>query len=117
VEFRLSANGSAIVLGSLNVMATIMSTFTVDKAGRRVLLIISAISMFVFLALLSIFFFVTEYKVVDPKVLGWVPIVTLSGYVSFIDATTVCLKKTHHLQFFKYLTKEKRNLPEIFTVL
>ncbi len=30
---------------------------------------------------------------------------------------TVCLKKTHHFYFLKYLTNEKRYLPQIFTIL
>lgn len=56
----LNSNMSSIIVGSVQVMATVISTFLVDRVGRRLLLISSHVVLTMSLILLGTFFFLKD---------------------------------------------------------
>lgn len=82
-EADIDPNLSSIIIGSLQVIMTYLSGLLVDRTGRRVLLLVSDSIMAVCLLALGAFFYVKEhYPSVDLKDLSWVPLVSLSIYIS-----------------------------------
>lgn len=65
----------------MQLLATAASAGVVDKLGRKLLLLISIISMIVCLVLLGVFFFLKDDATTDVSNLGWLPITSLSIYI------------------------------------
>ncbi|CAG7831041.1 unnamed protein product [Allacma fusca] len=81
----LDPNISAIIIGAVQVVASIISSILMDKAGRRILLMISGVAMTISLIILGIFFL----KKSDPDLgesIGWLPLACL---ISFIVAFSI----------------------------
>jgi len=80
----MDANLSTIIVGIVQVAATVVSTVLADKAGRRILLLISDSMMGVSLAMLGAFFFIKEEQenteLADS--LGWLPLVSMILFVT-----------------------------------
>jgi MFS family permease len=75
---------STIILGSVQVIATIPAAFIVDKCGRRLLLMISEIFMFVSLVGMGCFFFLTRGDDDDQSLhlqYGWLPLTSLNVFL------------------------------------
>ena len=53
----IDANLSTIILGVVNIVATIFSNFFIDRLGRKILLYISSIGMIISLAIFGAFFY------------------------------------------------------------
>jgi Na+/melibiose symporter-like transporter len=54
---ELEPRFNSIIIGVVQVLATIPATLVVDKLGRKLLLIISAIAMAIFITILGFYFF------------------------------------------------------------
>lgn len=80
-EAGIPSHLATIIIGAVQVIMTFASGLLVDRAGRRVLLLISDAIMAVCLVALGGFFYAKEqhYDVSD---YGWVPLVSLSVYIS-----------------------------------
>ena len=79
----LSPNVSSIIVGAIQIVGAFMCTFLVEKAGRKSLLLISALGISVGLATLSAFIFATT-RDVDLSNYGFVPLAIFS-FVVFIS--------------------------------
>lgn len=77
----LSAHSSMIVVGILQLISALLSSFLVDRAGRRILLISSYLAMFLSLTVLSSYLYYQEDS--WNPILKWVPIVCISINVIF----------------------------------
>ena len=70
------------IVGIVQLLATIASMFLVDRAGRRLLLLISGIFMSIALAALGTFFYLLEtYGAEIQKTLGWLPLASLLLFI------------------------------------
>jgi len=78
---KISPEWSAIVIGVMQVVMTYASGLLVDRAGRRVLLLVSDSVMAICLLGLGAFFWFKEQNY-DVSDLSWVPLVSLSVYIS-----------------------------------
>ncbi|KAJ8874916.1 hypothetical protein PR048_022806 [Dryococelus australis] len=76
----MSPNISAIVVGALQLSAVYLTTFLIDRVGRKVLLLGSNITITVCLTSLGLFFYLKNHNY-DVNSLGWVPIVSLCVFV------------------------------------
>ncbi|KAK4875749.1 hypothetical protein RN001_012171 [Aquatica leii] len=70
----------AIITGAIHVMSTLITPILADKIGKRILLILSAIGMFVFEAILGLYFYL-QGKLENVEFLFWLPIACLIGYI------------------------------------
>lgn len=79
----IDPNLSSIIIGALQVIMTYLSGLIVDRAGRRVLLLVSDSIMAVCLLALGAFFYIKEWHQDIPlDDLNWVPLTSLSVYIS-----------------------------------
>nr|CAD7573511.1 unnamed protein product [Timema californicum] len=77
---NLSPNLCTILTGSFLLIGVLIATFLIDKAGRKVLMIISDLIMFLCMAVLGGYFYLKNMGV-DVENYGWVPVVSLSLHV------------------------------------
>lgn len=68
---------ATIIIGLVQVIATFISVFTIDKAGRRLLLIISGFFMGISMALLGTYFHIKEVSPETASKISLTPIVSL----------------------------------------
>lgn len=83
----IDKNLSTIIVGIVQLLATILSMFVVDRAGRRILLFISGFGMAVSLAALGAFFYMLEiYGEEVQETLGWLPLASLLIFIIAFSA-------------------------------
>lgn len=75
---------ATIIIGVIQVIATFISSVVVDKLGRRILLLFSALLMCLCTTALGVFFFLQDEhgegsSVLDP--ISWLPILSLSLFI------------------------------------
>ena len=76
---NIDDNMAAIIVATMMVLATGVSAVLVDRAGRKLLLIISELFMAVSLCLLGLFF---NLKEIGPTGnIGWLPLVGLCVFI------------------------------------
>ncbi|CAG7629769.1 unnamed protein product [Allacma fusca] len=79
---QLDSNLATIIIGIVQVLATVVSCILVDLTGRRILLIFSEVVMAASLFILGAFFYIkTKNKEVSPEGFGWVPITSLIVFI------------------------------------
>ncbi|XP_054283139.1 facilitated trehalose transporter Tret1-like [Macrosteles quadrilineatus] len=78
--FSLSPNIQTILLGSLNLVFTMVSSTVVDKLGRRPLLFISGAGMATSTFFLGLFFFLKDRNY-DLSSIAWLPLVIICIFV------------------------------------
>lgn len=76
----LTADQFTIAMGILILLSTLIATLTVDKMGRRPLLLISSVGCAVFELLASVYYYFDEKTDVDLSGFGWVAFATISAY-------------------------------------
>ncbi|GLG93154.1 hypothetical protein R5R35_012739 [Gryllus longicercus] len=76
----LPGNMSTVVMGAVQVVATLCSSFTVDHLGRRFLLLLSSVVMALCLACFSIYSYFNNNGF-DVDSWRWVPLVVLNVFV------------------------------------
>lgn len=79
-----SSNAATFAVGAIQVVATAVSTWLVDKTGRRVLLIISSAGMAVSLLIVAASFYLKGYVSEDSTLYGILGIVSVVGVVFMI---------------------------------
>lgn len=77
----MDAAVATIVVGVMQVISVFVSSIIVDKAGRRLLLLPSAVVMAITTALLGTFFFMKEKNPDSVTSLGWLPVASLCGFI------------------------------------
>ncbi|CAM8935927.1 unnamed protein product [Rhodiola kirilowii] len=78
-----SSNAATFGLGAVQVVATGVTTWLVDRAGRRLLLIISSVGMTISLAVVAVAFFVKDNISSDSS------LYSILGYVSVVGVVTL----------------------------
>lgn len=76
----MSDDLSVILVGLVQILATAASTILIDKAGRKLLLILSSSGMAISLVALGVFFYEKEQGNADS--LGWLPLVSLILFIT-----------------------------------
>jgi len=79
----LSPTIAAITVGGLQIVGALIGTFLMDRAGRKLLLLVSTVGMALTLAPISYFLYLKNNGA-DPEMLksiGWIPITSLSVYM------------------------------------
>lgn len=79
-DSSMSPSTCAILLGLVQVIATYAATLLIDRAGRRILLLISASVMSLCLAVMAVFFHLKTTGV-DMTAYANVPIITLATFI------------------------------------
>lgn len=72
---------ATIIVGVMQVISVFVSSIIVDKAGRRLLLLPSALAMSITTALLGTYFFMKHKNPESVSSLGWLPIASLCGFI------------------------------------
>lgn len=79
-----SGNAATCALGAIQVLATAITTWLLDKAGRRLLLIVSAVGMTVSLVLVAVAFFLEGIVPKDSHLYTVMGILSLVGLVAMV---------------------------------
>ncbi|XP_023704097.1 facilitated trehalose transporter Tret1-2 homolog [Cryptotermes secundus] len=79
----LSPNASTILIGALQLAGSCVSSLLIDKAGRKILLLVSNACMAICLAALGGYFFF-KFQGSDVSNFGWLPVSSLSVYIAAI---------------------------------
>lgn len=77
----VDGNLSTIIVGVVNFISTFIATALIDRAGRKVLLYISSVTMTVTLVILGTFFYVQDDLKMDVSSLGWLPLTCVMIYL------------------------------------
>ncbi len=75
----IDSNLATIILGVVNIAATIFSNTVIDRLGRKILLYLSSSGMIVSLLCFGGYFFAKDVKGLVPP--GWIPLLALMVYV------------------------------------
>jgi facilitated trehalose transporter len=67
-------------VGAAKVISIFLTEFFIDKSGRKILLILSSISMTICLFLLGLFYVLKDINVDYVEHLGWLPVTALSVF-------------------------------------
>jgi MFS family permease len=80
---EMDSNLQSIIVGIVQVVATMVSSVLVDRAGRKILLTISDVGMAVSLVALGIFFYLKD-DAEDPVYLdiGWLPLISMIIFIT-----------------------------------
>ncbi|XP_074273280.1 sugar transporter ERD6-like 6 [Silene latifolia] len=81
-----SSNAAAVGLGAIQVMATVVTTWLADKAGRRILLIVSSAGMTLSLLVVSISFYLKDVVSNDSSWYNVFSILSVVGVVAMVAA-------------------------------
>lgn len=77
----VDGNLSTIIVGIVNFASTFLATALIDRAGRKVLLYISSVTMTITLTILGTFFYVRNELKLDVSNLGWIPLACVMIYL------------------------------------
>ena len=86
----MNSNLSTVIIGVVNILSTFVANILIDRLGRKVLLLISTVFMFLSLISLGTYFYLKEVLSNEDKTgewkeivndLGWLPLVSLMTYV------------------------------------
>ncbi|XP_026731363.1 facilitated trehalose transporter Tret1-like isoform X2 [Trichoplusia ni] len=72
---------ATIIVGIVNFISTFIATALIDRAGRKVLLYISSVTMTITLGVLGAFFYVQTDMDMDVSTLGWIPLTCIMIYL------------------------------------
>lgn len=81
----LAATDATIIVGSIQVVATLLATFIVDKTGRRILLLISDFFMAISTILLAVYFQLKEDDPSQVTELGWLPVLAVCLFIAMFS--------------------------------
>lgn len=76
----LDASISTVIVGVVQVIVTYAATLLVDRAGRRLLLLISSSVMCICLVVLGVYFHVKEGGS-DVSSIGWIPLISVNIFI------------------------------------
>lgn len=72
---------STIIIGVMQVIATVVATMVVDRLGRRILLLSSALMMSLCTIALGVYFYLKDQDEAKVANLGWLPILALCVFI------------------------------------
>ncbi|KAL0557953.1 hypothetical protein IC582_006514 [Cucumis melo] len=81
-----SSNAATVGLGAIQVVATAVTTWVIDRAGRRLLLIISSAGMTLSLLIVAVAFFLKDAVSEDSSLYSIAGIVSVVGVVAMVVA-------------------------------
>ncbi|XP_010459616.1 PREDICTED: sugar transporter ERD6-like 4 [Camelina sativa] len=84
-----SSNAATFGVGAVQVVATAVATWLVDKSGRRLLLMISSIGMTISLVIVAVAFFLKEYVSPDSHMYNILSMVSVVGVVAMVIACSL----------------------------
>ncbi|CAA7013594.1 unnamed protein product [Microthlaspi erraticum] len=84
-----SSNVATLGVGVVQVLATAVATWLVDKSGRRLLLMISSIGMTISLVIVAIAFYLKEYVDPDSSMYSILSMVSVVGVVAMVIACSL----------------------------
>ncbi|KAF8051968.1 hypothetical protein N665_1634s0006 [Sinapis alba] len=79
-----SSNAATFGVGAIQVVATAISTWLVDKAGRRLLLTISSVGMTISLVIVAAAFYLKEFVSHDSNMYSMLSILSVVGVVAMV---------------------------------
>ena len=79
--FKESGGAAAVVIGIVQVLATIVACAVVDSLGRRRMLIIAGLGMALGCGSLGVFYNMSSADATTAESLGWLALVSLIGYI------------------------------------
>lgn len=82
---NISPNVASVVVGATNVVATLVSVAFVERAGRKVLLLLSNAVLFLCLVTLGVYHYYKDVLFVDVSSWRTLPVVCLSFYVAALN--------------------------------
>ncbi|XP_017889015.1 facilitated trehalose transporter Tret1 isoform X2 [Ceratina calcarata] len=77
----INENLATIIVGIVNFLSTFIAAAVIDRLGRKMLLYISGVSMFLTLFTFGTFFYVKNAIGADVSSFGWIPLASLIIYV------------------------------------
>ncbi|CAK1539933.1 unnamed protein product [Leptosia nina] len=77
----IDENLATIIVGLVNFISTFIATAVIDRAGRKLLLYISSVTMTVTLIILGTFFYLTDEATSVDANLGWLPLTSVMIYL------------------------------------
>ncbi|XP_076749707.1 facilitated trehalose transporter Tret1 [Xylocopa sonorina] len=80
VGSTLESGHSTMIVGAMQVIAASASGLIVDRAGRRILLLLSAIFMCLTTCILGVYFYLSRIKT-DVSSIGWLPLVAICIFI------------------------------------
>lgn len=80
-DTNLRPDYSTIIIGTVNLISTLIASLLVDKAGRRILLLLSVTIMTLSLTALGTFFFLQDENPELAERLVWLPLTSLCVYI------------------------------------
>lgn len=101
----VNKNLATIIVGLVQFLATFVSIFLVDKAGRRILLIASGLIMAISSAAVGTFFYLKAIE--QHEGLGWLP---LTGLITFMIGYSVGFASVPYVLMGEILPRASRNL-------
>ncbi|XP_017148830.1 facilitated trehalose transporter Tret1-2 homolog [Drosophila miranda] len=81
----LSGSNSTILIGVTQTTTTLVAVAIMDKAGRRILLLISGVVMAITTCLMGVYFQMSESDPDSVVGLGWLPIVSICIFIVFFS--------------------------------
>ncbi|CAN7063716.1 unnamed protein product [Brassica oleracea var. botrytis] len=84
-----SSNVATFGVGAVQVMATALATWLVDKSGRRLLLMISSIGMTISLVIVAVAFYLKEFVSPDSNMYNILSMVSVVGVVAMVIACSL----------------------------
>ncbi|XP_034476175.1 facilitated trehalose transporter Tret1-2 homolog [Drosophila innubila] len=81
----LSGRVCTILIGATQVVMTLVATMIIDKAGRRILLLISSIFMAITTCLMGVYFQMKESDPDSVTSIGWLPITSILLFIVFFS--------------------------------
>ncbi|XP_017096834.2 facilitated trehalose transporter Tret1-2 homolog [Drosophila bipectinata] len=85
VGASLPGKYASIIIGVTQVVSTFVAVVIIDKAGRRILLIISGLLMAVTTALLGVYFYMSGHSPGSMDNFGWLPIASICIFIVFFS--------------------------------
>lgn len=79
----ISPGSCSILVGTVQVIATLVSTILIDKAGRKVLLVVSDFVMCISLATIGLYFYLE--KVIDLSAYSFIPVTSVASFIIFFS--------------------------------
>jgi len=77
----LNPNVANIIVGGVQIFATVLAAVFMDLAGRRVLLLLSSFFMVISISVLGLYFYISTTNAALAVSIGWVPLASLSLFV------------------------------------
>ncbi|KAF8114369.1 hypothetical protein N665_0039s0128 [Sinapis alba] len=84
-----SSNVATFGVGAVQVVATAVATWLVDKSGRRLLLMISSIGMTISLVIVAVAFYLKEFVSPDSNMYSILSMVSVVGVVAMVIACSL----------------------------